>query len=566
MKVSDYIVNFLADKKIEHVFGYPGGMVTHLMDSFSKVSCPQAHTNYHEQASAFCACGYAQASGRTGVAYATSGPGATNMITGICNAYFDSIPIIFITGQVNSYEMKSELGIRQKGFQETDITSMVQNCTKYCECVVQKEDIRYCLEKAYYIANEGRPGPVLLDIPMDVLRGEVDVNKLRSFGEASKNSNSNGEIGEILQKCLMGAKKPCVLIGAGVKIAGQEKEIYQLLKKWSIPVVSSMIAYDIMGEADNYYGYIGAYGDRQANFIVAKCDMLLVIGSRLDIRQVGVNRENFAQNAKVVRIDIDRGELDYKIHDNDICLQYDVREFIKESEKIEIASETLNEWKCICNEIRDALKDMDASKPNDLITVLSKKDFRDVVITTDVGQNQVWIAQSYKIKGNQKVLFSGGHGAMGYSLPAAIGAYYGSGRPVICFNGDGGFQMNMQECQFIAREKLPILIVIINNYSLGMIRHFQEMYFNGNYFQTKAEQGYVVPQFRKIAEAFGFRYQKVERKKDIENFEWDMKEPTMLEIILEEDTYVFPKLEFGKPNQDQEPLIPREIYNYLLEL
>ena len=566
MKVADYIVKFLGEKGIEHVFGYPGGMVTHLMEAFSKVTNPKAHINYHEQAAAFSACGYAQASGKVGVAYATSGPGATNMLTGICNAYFDSIPVIFITGQVNSYEMKNGLKIRQRGFQETNIISMVGECTKYCECVTNKEKIRFCLEKAWYVASEGRPGPVLLDIPMDILKSEIEVEELEKFNIPQQKENRDEEYIQVIREYLSNAKRPCILIGAGVKIANKENEIRSQLEKWSIPVVSSMIAYDVMGDSDNYYGYIGAYGDRCANFIVAKSDLLLVIGSRLDIRQVGIHREKFAENAKIVRIDIDKRELDYRIRQDDITIQCDIKDFIKKCSDLEINCVEYNEWRNICDEIKNKLYNIDIYKPNKLISSLSKKSSENIIITTDVGQNQVWIAQSYKIVGKQKVLFSGGHGAMGYSLPAAIGAYYGSGRPVICFNGDGGFQMNMQECQFIAREKLPILIVIFNNHALGMIRHFQEMYFDKNYYQTIEREGYEAPRFDMLAKAFNFKYQKIVEIKDIDNIEWDMKSPTMLEILINEDTYVFPKLEFGKDNQDQVPLIPRKLYNYLMEL
>lgn len=566
MKVADYIVKFLGEKGIEHVFGYPGGMVTHLMEAFSKVSSPKAHVNYHEQAAAFSACGYAQASGKTGVAYATSGPGATNMLTGICNAYFDSIPVIFITGQVNTYEMKNELKIRQRGFQETDIISMVGECTKYCECVTKKERIRFCLEKAWYVANEGRPGPVLLDIPMDVLKSEIEVDELERFHISKEQEMADKGYIQIIEEKLLQAKRPCVLIGAGVKAAGKEREIRNQLEKWSIPVVSSMIAYDVMGDSEIYYGYIGAYGDRCANFIVAKADLLLVIGSRLDIRQVGIHREKFARDAQIIRIDIDKNELDYKIREDDITIQGDIKDFISDCGNLEVECLDFENWKNVCNEIKNKLCNIDIYKPNQLISKFSEKNCGNIIITTDVGQNQVWIAQSYKVKANQKVLFSGGHGAMGYSLPAAIGAYYGSNLPVISFNGDGGFQMNMQECQFIAREKLPVLIVIFNNHALGMIRHFQEMYFNNNYYQTKENEGYASAQFEMIAKAFDFQYQRVEEPEDIDKVEWDMKSPTILEVVIDEDTYVFPKLEFGKDNQDQVPLISRKLYNYLMEL
>lgn len=564
MKASDYIVNFLIEKGVTDVFGYPGGMVTHLMDSFcsfkDKIS---AHVTYHEQAAAFAACGYAQSSNKIGVAYATSGPGATNLITGICNAYFDSIPVIFITGQVNSNEQKGNLGVRQRGFQETDIVSIVKTVTKYAVCIKDAESIPEELDKAYNIAMSGRKGPVLLDVPMNFFRAEI-LDGHPSFNLKFNNSNFDVFPEEFIKKSLSESSAPVFLIGAGVKSSNNVERIRSIVNKFKIPTVSSMIAFDVLSDNPFYYGFVGAYGTRAANFIVAKSDLIITIGSRLDIRQVGIHRNNFAPEAKIIRFDIDRGELQYKVHEDEHQFCIDIDTVLNYFDKLDNL-ENFASWISVCNEIKHLLTDIDSNSTQNLMNKLNRLITDDSLITTDVGQNQVWVAQSIKTNSTQRVLFSGSFGAMGYSLPSAIGAYYGSGKKaVFCINGDGGLQMNLQELQFIARENIPVKIIVLNNNALGMIRHFQEMYFQSRYFQTKPEGGYSSPDFVKLSEAYGIKSKRLYLN-SIDDFEWS-DGPELIELYLEENTYVTPKLEFGKPNQDQTPLIDRELYNKIMLL
>lgn len=568
MKASDYIVEYLIEKKISDIFGYPGGMVTHLMDSLSKYKDKiTAHLAYNEQGAAMAACGYAQVSGKIGVAYATSGPGATNMITGICNAYMDSIPTLFITGQVNSFEQKGDFRVRQRGFQETDIVSIVSNVTKYAVQINSTKKLKWYLDYAFTIANEGRKGPVLLDIAMDVTRADIIPEQLEGYVSKEKKYRqlSNFEISKI-SSLIKEKKRPVILIGNGVS---KNPNIYfNLLNNLYIPVVSSMIAIDIQSSLDNYYGFIGVYGDRTANFIVSKSDFIITLGARLDVRQVGVKRENFASNAEIVRIDIDDGELEYKLHPDelDICADANIiiPQIINLWNKYDV---DYSNWIGICNEISEKLSGIDDKIGNILVKKISEFIPPEAVITTDVGQNQIWIAQSFKLKSGQRVLFSGGHGAMGYSLPAAIGASLGAKSHVYCFNGDGGIQMNIQELQVITRERLPIKIIVFNNNALGMIRHFQEIYFDKNYYQTIPSGGFTTPDFVKIAEAYNLNYIVIDEVSEVETvFSCLDDAPVLIEIRLPEDTYVFPKLEFGKPIQDQEPLIDRNLYNYLMEL
>lgn len=567
MKTSDYIVEYLIEQGISDVFGYPGGMVTHLMDSFSKYQDKiTAHVTYNEQGAAMAACGYAQVSGKCGVAYATSGPGATNLITGICNAYMDSIPTVFITGQVNSFEQKGDLKVRQRGFQETDIVSMVNPVTKYAAQVNDASQIKYYLDKAFFMAQEGRKGPVLLDIAMDVTRTEIEKRELGGFGVSERYSEIQ-ELENIIP-LLNDAKRPVLLLGNGVSRAKHSNNHWkERVNEIGIPVVTSMISVDIQEGLNNCYGFIGAYGDRIANFIIAKSDLVISIGARLDVRQVGAKRNNFAPAAQIVRVDIDPNELEYKVHDNEIGICADANQFLGEIlDAWPMVDYSL--WANVCADIKAKLFAYDDKKYNKLVRKLSHYVPEGVVVTTDVGQNQVWVAQSFELKKGQRMLFSGGHGAMGYSLPASIGAALASGNVVYSFNGDGGIQMNIQELQVISREKLPVKILLFNNDALGMIRHFQEMYFAENYYQTVPGGGFSSPDFSKLADAYGLEYRCVKDENDIDSLGDILTNnyPAMIEIQVFEKTYVFPKLEYGKPNQDQEPLLDRELFNELMRL
>ena len=571
MKATDYIVKTLISEGISDVFGYPGGSVTNLMESFRRHADKiVAHTCYHEQAAAFAACGYAQVSGRFGVAYATAGPGATNLITGICHAWFDSIPVLFLTGQVNTFEDKGTLPIRQRGFQETDIVSMISSVTKYAVHLHSATELPNALSVAIKKAQEGRPGPVLIDLPMDVQREDITnenspkhiVDELDVLEQNKEYINAKRTV----ETLLASSERPGLLLGAGVKICNCQEFICYQAERLGLPIVTSMIAVDIAADSSNMFGFIGAYGQRTANFIVAKSDLIIAIGSRMDIRQVGVDREKFAPQAKLVRFDIDEGELVYPVHTTEygFCFGADVAtQILSECKKTKT-----KDWLDVCREIKLRLADMDATLENKWIKKLGQAVKKSEVVTTDVGQNQVWVAQSFPIK-NQYLLFSGGHGAMGVSLPSAIGACYAKpGKIVICFCGDGGLQMNIQELQYIIREDLPIKIVVLNNHSLGMIRHFQEMYFDSQYYQTKEEGGYSVPDFAKIASAYGLRSRTLHDVREITNFENELADlhPVLWQINLSDNTYIQPKLRFGSENQDQEPLIDRNLYKELMEL
>lgn len=571
MKISDYIVSFLAEKNVTHVFGYPGGMVTHLMDSLDRCGDKiSAHVNCHEQGSAFCACGYAQTCHRPGCAYATSGPGATNLITGIADAYYDSIPCLFITGQVNTYESKGDLSVRQKGFQETDIVNIVKSITKYVSRVDNAEMIKYELEKAYVMAVKGRPGPVLLDIPMNIQRAEIDPQQLVGFSELSPEDHVDyGGIVKMLLETLSNAERPLLIGGAGIDAAGMVQEFRDFVEASGIPVVTSMVGVDLLpSDSACRLGFLGAYGHRVANLAVAKSDLILSLGSRLDCRQTGANLGAFAPDARLIRVEIDRDEATNRIKADEVLVTADLKRLLplmNAGPKYTMRDRFSN-WRAHCSEMMWKLAGIDDRQPNQIIRAISEMIPDGAAVTTDVGQNQVWVAQSFIVKEHQRILFSGGHGAMGYSLPAAIGAYYADGRPVVCFCGDGGLQMNIQELQLIAREKIPIKIVLLNNYSLGMIRHFQEMYFESNYSQTVPEKGYTAPNFHKIADAYGIDYFESEGAESVAALKavLESDRAALIEIRLTGNTYVFPKLSMGRPPYDQDPLMERTLLDSLM--
>lgn len=569
MKVTDYIIEFLIDKGISDIFGYPGGVICHFIDSTTKyLDKINAHINYHEQASAFAACGYAQASGKLGVAYTTSGPGATNLVTGVANAYFDSIPTMFFTGQVDTYGLKGSIPIRQRGFQETDVVSIVNGITKYAVRIDNPEDIRYELEKAYYKAVTGNPGPVVIDLPADVQRAEVDVNKLHGYEKTSKSVNDYNEEISYMAQVLNEAKRPCLLVGNGVKQSGMKVLLKRIAEYINIPMVFSMPAFDTLPYEHNLnFGFIGANGHRYGNFVLGKSDLIITIGSRLDLKQVGNNREKFAEQARIIRIDIDKLSFEYKVHQEEKQIQADVRDFLPQwFEKLELFKKVDSAWVDVCGVIKEKLLVYDDESYTSLICKFGEYLRDNTSITVDVGQSQVWLAQQLHIKDNQNVHMSAGHGSMGYSLPAAIGAYYGLKKPVYCFNGDGGIQMNLQELQYLSREKLPVTVVVINNRALGMIRGFQEANFEQNYAQTIEGTGYSTPDFSKIAKAYDIPYICIEEVTDIEKLESVEEGPKFVEIVIPVNTILKPNFGANGFIQDQRPYIDRELYEELMKL
>lgn len=570
VKLSDYVIGFLADKGVTHLFEVIGGAITHLVDSTIDQQSIRCVTVHHEQAAAFAAEGYARMKGQIGVALATSGPGATNLITGIGSCFFDSIPCVFITGQVNTYEYKFDKPVRQMGFQETDIVSIVRPITKYATMVTEPEKIRYELEKAVFLATSGRPGPVLLDLPMNVQRAEIDPDTLASFqGEYGEIGPDEGvDSGLVREVCSLinHSERPVILVGGGVRAAGATDELTRLIDRTGIPVVASLMGLDAFPHDHPVYrGMIGVYGNRHGNLTLANCDLLLVLGSRLDTRQTGTRPDTFARAAKVVHVDIDASELNHKVPAH-LAIGADVKGFLRAlNETLEISSDwDLSNWIDTTARFQRLFPSFPVSQPgidsNRFMKDISEAVEEDAIICLDVGQHQMWAAQSFGLRKGQRMLISGGMGAMGFALPVAIGAAFASpGRRVVVIAGDGGFQMNIQELQTIVRNRLPITIFIMNNYSLGMVRQFQEIYFNRRYQSTVV--GYSCPDFVAVGKAYGLETACIgsegEAREILARYSRG-DAPSLVEVRMGIETTVEPKLVVNRSIEDQDPPLNRE--------
>ena len=580
MKLSDYIVAFLQKKGVRHFFGYQGTMIAHLVDSIERNPLTENHSCYNEQGAAFAACGYAQAKEECACAYATSSPGAVNLLSGVADAYYDSLPVIFFTGQLNTYEYSGIEGLRQQGFQETDIVAMAGSITKYAVQIRKPEDIVKELNKAYHIANTGRKGPVLIDLPMDMQRSEV-ANPVydMEFEECHTDPAQAEAAADVILEALEQSVRPVIMLGHGVDSTESQQALLRFTRERQIPVITSVLAKSVLSyDHPLNFGCIGgAYGHRYANMIAnAKSDLILCFGISMCTRQIGTKVHEFAKNARIIRVDIDSYNLKRDIHEdgvNEVKLQAETGAVIRcLSEKGSSVKKEFGDWLEVCREIKENLQAVDDQTPerytNRMIADLSDMLQDTSAIAVDVGQHMVWSYQSFKNREGQKLLFSGGHGAMGYGLPAAIGAYYATGRPVVCICGDGAFQMNIQELEWVKRENLPIKMLIMNNEALGMIRHLQRDYFDCLFAGTTDGCGFASCNFSKVADAYGIPSKRMwcdEVKETAPEF-LEKEGPGLLEIMLEHGTYAYPKTCLGEPIHNQQPYAPKEVYEKLMSL
>lgn len=568
MKASDFIASCIAEHGVRYVFGYVGGMVAHLVDSIYRSLKLEMVSTLHEQGAGFAADGYARSTGITGVALATSGPGATNLLTPLADCFFDSIPAVFITGQVNTYEYQKFPSIRQNAFQETDIVSIARPITKYAVMIRDVAELRYELEKAFYIAQEGRKGPVLLDIPMDIQRSEFDFETAKTYQHEGQTNQVDAACVEKVVELLESSQRPLVLVGHGVRLAGAVEELRLFLKRAGIPAVASLMGIDCLRSADELsLGLIGTYGNRGANIALASADTILVLGSRLDIRQIGANTDVF-KDKNIIQVDIDRHQLDCN-QLKKVTIEASVKEFIDQLLAYSF-NLRIDAWRKKVAELKiefPSWKNIDGEplKPNSIITQIFSHLKESDLICTDVGQHQLWAAQSARIKDNMRMLTSGGLGSMGFSLPAAIGASM-SHRRAIVISGDGGFQMNIQELETIKRRQLPIKIIIMNNHALGMIRQFQDDYFSSRY--ASSVEDYSTPDFEKVAAAYGLSAYTKEAHELTDEF-WSAffadNTPALVNVSLSQDSKLYPKTMFGHAIHDMYPFLSRDALNKMIQ-
>ncbi|MBT9172008.1 MAG: Acetolactate synthase large subunit [Syntrophomonadaceae bacterium] len=565
MKGSDYLANFLSAQGVEHVFEVVGGMITHLVDSIHCQGKIRLISMHHEQAVAFAAEASARMTGVPGVAMATSGPGATNLLTGIGSCYFDSSPAVFITGQVNRHEQKGDRPIRQLGFQETDIVSMASHVTKAAWGIQSPEEIPLTLSKAFTVALSGRRGPVLLDIPMDVQRSHISAEAVKQVAVPAGQAPDFGEIKDLLVQ-LSVARRPLILAGGGIRSAGAADLFRNFAEKVKAPVVNSLMGIDVLPYKHPLrVGTIGSYGNRWANMAIGQADFLLVLGSRLDVRQTGSETAAFKGDRVIYHVDCEAGEINNRVEGCRPILA-ELPAFFDAALRIAVQTQfpDKTEWLSEINELRRSwpdvgeLKDIEGINPNQFMQELSLSSRLASSFSVDVGQHQMWAAQSIRLEAGQRFLTSGGMGAMGFALPSAIGAALScAGQPVVMIAGDGGFQMNIQELQTIAHHQLPIKMVVINNQCYGMVRQFQQSYFAERYQSTY--WGYSAPDFTRVANAYGIESHTVCQQSEVPGAlrkMWQKPEtPFLLQVMVDVYTNTYPKVAFGRPITEMEPFV-----------
>lgn len=580
MKVSDYIVDYLESIEITAAFGITGSVIADVLDSFQNRKKIKLYHPIHEQAAAMAAHAYTMVSGKIGVAITTSGPGATNLFTGLTCAWYDSIPALYITGQVNSQFTKGTKAVRQIGFQETDVIGMVKCVTKYTTMVTDPLMIRYELEKAVHLATSGRPGPVLLDIPVDIQRADVDVSKLKRYTPETSNriqaiAKIKANIKEYISD-LQKAKRPVVLVGGGIDHAGAVKEARELFKYLKIPAVLTWSGIDILpGSHPLNRGRIGTYGQRGANITFQNADLLLSLGSRHDGRQTGGRLDSFAREAKRFIVDVDPGELKDQPIKGHVNINADLKEFLPllidavKSAKIPSFTHWLKETKEWQLEFPTVLPSYENPKKRvhsyyfmkKLSEVMKEGD----VIVGDCGGNIVPLAQAFEVKKNQRVVTSWSHSPMGYAFAAAMGAYFGrkkGTKNVVCTIGDGGMQVNIQELQTYKMYNIPVKVFVLNNESYGIIMQYQDTYLKSRYVGAAPEWGYTFPDFIKVAKAFGLKTESIRTNGEVTSKIKKVlaaKGPVICEVRLEKKTVLEPRLGWNTGIEDQSPNLDRDL-------
>ena len=577
MLVSDYILNFLVKKKVKKVFLITGGAITFVVDAFSRNKKIKYIDCGHEQGAAMMADAYARLGPNFCATMVTSGPGATNLLTGIACSWFDSVPGIHICGQVNTSELagavKSTKNVRQVGFQETDIVSMAKPITKFAYRIKSEKEIPYILEKAYHISTSGRPGPVLIDIPMNFQKKIINLKNLKVFkkNKVTKKNDLQTKVNKTF-KMLKKSKRPVIILGGGVEISKSKSKLNKLFSKFKLPYVTTWSGLDCCHfSQDNYIGTIGVYGSRAANFAIQNSDFVLNIGSRLDTRITGGKPNSFARNAKIISVDIDINELNKKRGlNNFLKINNSIKDFL-EFFNLKQKFKAHKNWIKICNDwknkypnvLEEWRKQKKFVNPYYFIEILSEELKKNDIIIADDGAHLTWSVQAFKIKKKQRFFSAFGNSPMGYALPASIGASIAKKKQrIICIDGDGSIQINLQELHTLAQNKLPIKIIILNNNGYGIIKQFQELYLSKRF--EASGKGVSNPDFKKIAFAFDINYTEIRNHKDIRKKIKNILKTNRAEFVnvfVKPDQKIIPKLQFGNPIEDLSPLLNRKEFS-----
>ena len=542
-------IETLIEQGCKVLFGYPGGQVIDLYDALYEREDRIKHVlTAHEQGACHAADGYARASGQVGVVMATSGPGATNLVTGIATAYLDSIPLVAITGNVpNSL-------IGRDSFQEVDITGITLPITKHNFIVKNIEDLADTIREAFKIAKSGRPGPVLVDIPKDVQQSRFEYTPHDVVEKIEQRPAKEYKI-EKAAKMLMEANRPYIYVGGGAITADATEEIIQLANTIDAVIGSTLMGLSVIsGNNERFLGMEGMHGDYASSIAQDEADLILTIGARFSDRATG-NVSKYATKAKIIHIDIDRAEVDKNVS-VDLGVGGDLKQALNEILKLVKPKENI-EWQNRIKELKAfSKKSIDQNMPKDelnpytLIKEVSKHTSDDTKIVTDVGQHQMWVAQYYEFKKPRTFITSGGLGTMGFGLGAAIGSAMYTNERTVLFTGDGSFGMNLNELATVATQNLPIVIILMNNGVLGMVRQWQNLFFDKHYSQTVLERK---TDFVKLAEAFGikgYRISDVSQMKDVIDQAFKEKGPVLVDCYIDKDEFVLPMLPPGGSFED----------------
>jgi acetolactate synthase-1/2/3 large subunit len=587
IKLSDFVAAYIK-KYTNHVFLLPGGGNMHLVDSFGKEPGLNVVSCLHEQAVAIAADGYAQYSNGIGVALVTTGPGGTNTVTGVAGSWVESVPLVVISGQVKTSDIKKSPKMRILGLQEIDIVSIVSSITKYAVTVTEPNSILFHLEKAVFLARSGRPGPVWIDIPLDVQAAIIDIEKLEKFDspdESTEEINSadlKSKVAKTLQ-LLAKSKRPVLFIGNGVRLAHCDKIFREVIQKLNVPLLTTWKASDLLSmNHPLFYGRPGTVAQRGANFIQQNSDFILSLGCRLDFGQIGYAQDTFAREARKVIVDIDPIEFTKFKFAIDEKIQINVKDFLDELfeqlKTIELPRwhdwhERCKKWKehypVVLSEYRSKSAYVSTYV---LVETLSKiASSQDIIIPCSSGSGADIISQSFSVKEGQRILNSPGFGAMGFGIPQSIGACIASGnKRTICINGDGGFQLNIQELETIKRLNLPVKFFYLNNQGYLSIRATQKNYFEGRLVASGVASGLTLPDIQKIGSAYGIASNKIFRHSDLEKciqqaFLTDG--PFICEVMVDPEEEVAPKVKsaltasgkmISKPLEDLAPFLDRK--------
>lgn len=585
IKLSEYIFSFIADLGVREVFAVSGGGAMHLVDAVASDERLRYIAVHHEQAAAMAAEGYARITGKPGIALVTSGPGGTNATTGVCGAWIDSIPTIFISGQVTSDTLIADTGLRQFGIQESNIVELVKPITKYAVTVTDPLTIRYHLEKAYHLAITGRPGPVWLDIPLDVQGRMINLDELSGYiPEESDVSGNHSILAKQVEQCismLQQAERPVLITGYGIRLAKGEHELLKLMEKLTIPTISSWTSSDLIPtDHEHYIGRSGIMGDRAGNFTVQNADLLLIVGSRMSIPQVGYNFKTFARSAKRIVVDIDQKELDKPSIRPDLPILADAREFMREllSQLTVTNAQTSQPWLSRCREwkakypvvLLEYSQTPSGVNSFHFVDQLAEKLGNDAVVVTDMGTSFTCTMQTFRTKEGQRLFTSSGHASMGFGLPGAIGACFGhERRTTICISGDGGLQMNIQELQTLVTYKLPVILFVLNNNGYLTIKLMQQNHF-GRYVGSDPGSGVICPDIIKVATAYGIPSLRINNQQELhEKLDSVLSQtgPFICEIMMPDDQPLIPRVSslkkpdgtiISKPLEDLYPFLDRE--------